>query len=120
MYWSPSPATIACDAIRIVISDEAQKRLTVQPGTWWSSPARVAPDVVALLADPGSGAHQHVDGLGEVDARVALDELSDRGRSELVRSDGLQRSLDRTTDRSADGVDDHGVRHGGGSSWRDV
>ena len=25
--------------MRIVISDEAQKRLTVQPGTWWSRPA---------------------------------------------------------------------------------
>ena len=33
MYWSPSPARMACEAIRIVISDEAQKRLTVQPGT---------------------------------------------------------------------------------------
>ena len=42
MYWSPSPALIAWEAMRIVFSDEAQKRLTVQPGTWWSSPASSA------------------------------------------------------------------------------
>jgi hypothetical protein len=33
MYWSPSPALIAWNAIRIVCSEEAQKRLTVQAGT---------------------------------------------------------------------------------------
>ena len=32
MYWSPSPALIAWNAIRIVCSDEAQKRLTVVAG----------------------------------------------------------------------------------------
>ena len=31
-YWSPSPALIAWKAIRIVCSDEAQKRLTVVAG----------------------------------------------------------------------------------------
>jgi hypothetical protein len=39
MYWSPSPALIAWKAMRIVCSDEAQKRLTVTAGTWWSRPA---------------------------------------------------------------------------------
>ena len=38
MYWSPSPALMAWKAMRSVCSDEAQKRLTVQPGTWWSIP----------------------------------------------------------------------------------
>ena len=33
MYWSPSPALIAWKAIRIVCSEEAQKRLTVVAGT---------------------------------------------------------------------------------------
>ena len=32
-YWSPSPALIAWNAIRIVCSDDAQKRLTVTAGT---------------------------------------------------------------------------------------
>jgi hypothetical protein len=30
---------IAWKAIRAVCSEEAQKRLTVVPGTWWSMPA---------------------------------------------------------------------------------
>jgi hypothetical protein len=38
-YWSPSPASIAWNAIRSVCSDEEQKRLTVTAGTWWSIPA---------------------------------------------------------------------------------
>ena len=33
MYWSPSPALIAWNAMRIVCSDDAQKRLTVHAGT---------------------------------------------------------------------------------------
>ena len=33
MYWSPSPALIAWNAIRSVCSEEAQKRLTVVAGT---------------------------------------------------------------------------------------
>ena len=33
MYWSPSPALIAWKAMRIVCSDEAQKRLTDVAGT---------------------------------------------------------------------------------------
>ena len=33
MYWSPSPALIAWKAIRIVCSEDAQKRLTVVAGT---------------------------------------------------------------------------------------
>jgi len=33
---------IAWNAIRIVGSDEAQNRLTVQAGTWWSIPASSA------------------------------------------------------------------------------
>ena len=41
-YWSPSPALIAWKAIRIVCSDEAQKRFSVHAGTWWSSPASSA------------------------------------------------------------------------------
>ena len=32
MYWSPSPALIAWKAIRIVCSEDAQKRLTVVAG----------------------------------------------------------------------------------------
>ena len=38
MYWSPSPALMAWNAMRIVCSDDAQKRLTVTAGIWWSRP----------------------------------------------------------------------------------
>ena len=38
-YWSPSPACTAWNAIRSAWSEEAQKRLTVTAGTWWSMPA---------------------------------------------------------------------------------
>jgi hypothetical protein len=34
MYVSPSPDLIAWNAMRVVCSEDAQKRLTVQPGTW--------------------------------------------------------------------------------------
>ena len=33
MYWSPSPALIAWNAIRSACSEEEQKRLTVTAGT---------------------------------------------------------------------------------------
>jgi hypothetical protein len=33
MYWSPSPALIAWNAMRIDCSDDAQNRLSVTPGT---------------------------------------------------------------------------------------
>jgi hypothetical protein len=33
MYWSPSPAAIAWKAIRMLCSEDAQKRLTVVAGT---------------------------------------------------------------------------------------
>lgn len=42
MYWSPSPALIAWKAVRMVCSDEAQKRFVVTPGTSNGSPARSA------------------------------------------------------------------------------
>ena len=38
-YWSPSPAAIAWKAIRMVWREDAQNRLTVVAGTWWSIPA---------------------------------------------------------------------------------
>src|SRR5215213_2051558 len=41
-YASPSPARIAWNAMRIVWSDDAQKRLTVVPGTVSGSPASSA------------------------------------------------------------------------------
>jgi hypothetical protein len=33
MYWSPSPAVIAWNPMRIACSDDAQKRLMVAAGT---------------------------------------------------------------------------------------
>ena len=63
MYWSPSPALIAWNAIRIVCSDDAQTRLTVTAGTWWSisgEQGRVAADVIALLVVREPAAHHDV------------------------------------------------------------
>src|SRR5215210_818726 len=50
---SPSPALIACPAIRIACSDEEQYRLTVTPGT--SSPARMAETRATLYPDSPPG-----------------------------------------------------------------
>jgi len=57
MKISPSPALIAWNAIRVVCTEEAQKRLTVAPGRW-SNPAKIA-TTRAMLApcSPDGSAH---------------------------------------------------------------
>src|SRR5207302_2730855 len=71
----------------------------------------VAPDVVALLAERGSGTHHHVIGPTEVNPGVALLERLERDRGKVLGAYGLQRPLDRASDWGADCVDDHGVGH---------
>jgi hypothetical protein len=77
----------------------------------------VAADVVARLAHLEAAAHHHVVGLGEVDARVALDQRPQGHGGEVVGADVLQRPLGRAPDRRADGVDDHGFRHRKTAPW---
>ena|SRR5438270_3714335 len=47
MNTSPSPALIACDAMRMACNDDEQYRLTVTPGTL-GMPARIAETRAAL------------------------------------------------------------------------
>ena len=72
---------------------------------------RDAADVGALLADAVRRTHQHVRGLPEVDAGVALDQGPDRDRGQLVGPHPAQRALSRAPDRRADRVDDHSFGH---------
>ena len=114
MYWSPSPALIAWKAMRIVCSDDEQKRLSVSAGDVMVDPGDqpgVAAEVEALLALVVRGAPHDVDGLGEVDVGVALLERDERHGGEVVGAHVLERSLHGTTDGRADGVDDDGLRH---------
>src|SRR3954469_37254 len=128
-YWSPSPALTAWKAIRSVWSEEAQKRLTVVAGAggWVAAGGGavggdvgvdpreelgVAADGVALLALLEPAAHHDVLRLGEVDLRVAVDERLERHGGQVVRTDVLERPLDRAPDRGANGIDDDGFRHG--------
>ena len=76
-----------------------------------------APDVVALLALAEAAAHHDVDDRARVELGVALDQLAQRDRGEVVRADALQRSLPRSSDGGANGVDDHCFRHLRRSPW---
>jgi hypothetical protein len=80
---------MAWKAMRIVCSDDAQKRtdrdrrdVVVVSG----QEHRVAADVVALLVVREPTAHHHVVGLPEVDLGVAVDERAQRDRCEVVRA----------------------------------
>jgi hypothetical protein len=92
--------------------DRAAGHVMVEPREQRS----VAPDVVALLAGPRCGAHQDVVGVREVDPGIALDQLPDRNRRQLIGSDCLQRASEGAPDGRADGVDDHCFWHVGISS----
>ena len=86
--------------------------------------AGVATHVVALLALAEPAAHHDVVGLGEVDVRVALHQRPERDGGQIVRADVAERPLDRPPDGGANGVDDHGFRHGcgllGRAGWRRI
>jgi hypothetical protein len=81
--------------MRIVCSDDAQKRLTVTAGRGGriQPQRRVAAHVVALLVVWEAAAHHHVVRLPEVDLRVALDERAQRDRCEIVGTEVAERSL---------------------------
>ena len=75
----------------------------------------VAADVVALLPLREPAAHQHVVGLAELHARVAIDQRPQRNRREIISSDVAQRPLHRTPDRRPDRVNNHRFGHSSSS-----
>ncbi len=101
--------------MRVVCSEEAQKRLTVRAGhvvVDARQQRRVAADVVARLALGEAAAHHHVDDrAASLELRVALDQRLQRHRRQVVGADRFQRPLDRPPDGRADGIDDHCFGH---------
>ena len=109
---------MAWKAIRIVCSEDAQKRLTVTRRDVMvdaREQLRVAADVVTLLPVGEPAAHHDVVRLAEVDPRVALDEGAQRDRGEVVGPDVPQRPLHGAPDGRPDGVDDDRFGHGSSS-----
>ena len=110
---SPSPALMACVAMRMVWSDDEQYRFTVTPGTS-GMPAWMAAmrgDVVAGLAGRLAAAQDHVLDVAPVERRHLVQHGVDDERREVVGPQVLQRPLHGPADRGAGGRDDHGFGH---------
>ena len=100
--------------MRIVCSDEAQKRLTVVPGTVSGSPASSADapgEVHALLLLREAAADHHVVDLARRQRRHLLERGLDGERGEVVGAGVDERALGGAADRRARGGDDHGFWH---------
>ena len=112
--------------MRIVCRLEAQKRLTVVPGTRVRQPGeerRAAGEVhpLALLREPA--ADHHVDDVGRVEARHLVDGGADDERDEVVGAGVDERALARAPDRRArrgcdDGFGHHARAYPGRSALR--